>query len=167
MGASAQDAEFLTSFGIFCSATKRLPASDVLSTKLAKCDKVAITSGGLMDVWCGMYQGSFVAIKAFRTYPAQSLEEAKEVCIWYAPRQVVPFDSALQILWRLVPKWRKLNHPNIVTFWGVDTTLFPLALVYDWEENGDITEYLESHPEASRPALVCISFLIARHHFTS
>ena len=77
------------------------------------------------------------------------------------------FKFVLQILWKLIPKWRKLNHPNIVTFWGVDMTLFPLALVYDWEENGDIMEYLGSHPEASRPGLVRISFLVTRHHLTS
>ena len=81
MGAGARDIEFLTSFGNLCSAIKQLPDSNVLSTELAKCDEIAIDSGGLMDIWCGMYQGSFVAIEAFRTYPAQNLEEAKEVCV--------------------------------------------------------------------------------------
>ena len=50
--------------------------------------------------------------------------------------------------------WMKLTHPNIVAFRGVDMALFQLALVYDWEENGDIMQYLESHPETSRATSV-------------
>jgi len=36
-------------------------------------------------------------------------------------------------------------------------TLFPLALVYDWGENGTIIEYAASHPDASRMALVRVA----------
>jgi hypothetical protein len=58
----------------------------------------------------------------------------------------------LQILWSMVLVWKRLSHPGIAAFLGVDTEVFPLALVYDWGEN--ILQYMESHPEASRPALV-------------
>ena len=50
--------------------------------------------------------------------------------------------------------WRKFSHPNIAVFLGVDTDLFPLALVYNWEENGNIVHYLVSHPDAPRLSLV-------------
>ena len=33
-------------------------------------------------------------------------------------------------------------------------TLFQLALVYDWGQNGNINQYIVSHPDASRPPLV-------------
>lgn len=36
----------------------------------------------------------------------------------------------------------------------MDTTLFELALVYDWGERGNISQYMTSHPDASRPSLV-------------
>ena len=58
----------------------------------------------------------------------------------------------LQILWREVPAWKGLSHPGIAAFRGVDTEIFPLALVYDWGEN--VMQYMETHPEASRPTLV-------------
>ena len=60
----------------------------------------------------------------------------------------------LQILWKRVPLWRKLSHENILSFRGVNMTLFQLALVYDWGQNGNISQYVASHPGASRPALV-------------
>jgi hypothetical protein len=72
MGAAAGDVE--------------LPVSVMLSAELAKRDEIATDSGGLTDIWRGTYRGTRVAIKAFRTYPARNLEEAKEVCIGYTPR---------------------------------------------------------------------------------
>ena len=33
-------------------------------------------------------------------------------------------------------------------------TLFQLSLVYDWGNNGNITQYVAAHPRASRPSLV-------------
>lgn len=59
-----------------------------------------------------------------------------------------------QILWKLVPTWRRLSHENILSFRGVNTTLFPLALVYDWGEKGNINQHIASDPGASRLALV-------------
>ena len=50
--------------------------------------------------------------------------------------------------------YKKLIHPNIAAFRGVTTELFPLALVYEWGENGTILEYLRSHPEAQPLTLV-------------
>jgi len=74
-----QDEEFSISFGRFCGAIKRLPGSAILSAGLMKFGSAPMASGGLMDVWRGEYQGTQVAIKAFRAYPARNLEEAEEV----------------------------------------------------------------------------------------
>jgi len=64
------------------------------------------------------------------------------------------FNSAAQILWKLVPIWKNFNHPSVAAFRGVSTNVFPLALVYDWAGNGNIIQYLESHPDAPRLVLV-------------
>jgi len=41
-------------------------------------------------------------------------------------------------------------------FRGVNTEIFPLALVYDWAGNGNIIQYLKLHPNAPRIVLVMI-----------
>jgi len=64
------------------------------------------------------------------------------------------FTLASQILWKFVPIWRKLNHPNVTVFQGVNTERFQLALIYNWEENGNIMQYMRSHPNTSRLTLV-------------
>ena len=79
-----------------------------------------------------------VALKAFRIYLHQDLQEAKT------------------ILRKLVPIWKRLAHDNVLPFRGVDTSVFQLALVYDWCDDGNIMQYLESRPEASRPKLVTV-----------
>ena len=59
-----------------------------------------------------------------------------------------------QILRNRVPKWMNLFQENILPLRGMDTTLFQLALVYDWGPNGNIGQYIASHPNAHRPTLV-------------
>jgi len=87
-----------------------------------------------------------VAFKAFRIYPPQDLQEAKK------------------ILWKLVPVWKRLIHENVLPFRGVDMSAFQLALVYDWGHNGNIMQYLESHPDASRAKLVTVLLCPLRDH---
>ena len=77
--ANVQNAELLISFGKICSAANQLPASVVLSAGLTKHGDTPVASGGMTDVWRGEYQGTRVAIKAFRTYSPQNLQEAMEV----------------------------------------------------------------------------------------
>jgi serine/threonine protein kinase len=50
--------------------------------------------------------------------------------------------------------WGKLSHQNVLPFRGVTTTLFQLALVYDWGHSGNITQFVASNPRASRVSLV-------------
>ena len=77
----SQNVQSLARFGNLCSAIKRLPASVLLPTGLAKHGDFPVASGGLANTWRGEYRGVRVAIKAFRTYSTQNLEVAKEVRI--------------------------------------------------------------------------------------
>ena len=77
----SQNAKYITALGNVCSAIVRLPASAILSEGLDKRGDNPMPSGGLTSVWKGGLDGAQVAIKAFRVYPAQNLEEAKEVRI--------------------------------------------------------------------------------------
>ena len=147
-----QNVKHVAALGNVCSAIQRLPTSAVLSTGLEKRGNIAVASGGFTDIWRGDLGELRVAIKAFRIYPAQNLKEAKEVST-QPPRRVCSFKN-FQILWKRVPVWMRLSHPNILQFRGVNMTLFQLSLVYDWGQNGNITQYVASHPRASRSSLV-------------
>ena len=124
---------------------------------LEKLGNTPTTSTGLTIVWRGEYGHRRVSILAFPNYPAQSLEEAEKVRIIYPRKSTLRTGPILQILWKRVLLWKRLSHPNVLSFHGVNMTLFQLALVYDWGENGNIIEYVASHPDASRMALVNIT----------
>jgi hypothetical protein len=147
-----QNAKYIIGLGNACSAALRLPSSAVLSTGLEKRGTMAVASGGFTDVWRGGLGDLRVAIKAFRIYPAQNLKEAKEVS--KHPTYKSPYKRHSQILWKRVPVWMRLSHPNILPFRGVNMTLFQLSLVYEWGQNGNITQYISKNPRASRPLLV-------------
>ena len=48
--------------------------------------------------------------------------------------------------------WKRLRHPNIVSFIGVTTD--PLQIVSEWMSNGTLTEFIEENPGTNRIGLV-------------
>lgn len=52
--------------------------------------------------------------------------------------------------------WKRLSHPNLVPFLGVNKILFNLALVSEWMEHGTILRFVKNYPETNRLKLVCI-----------
>jgi len=132
-----------TTLGDISSDILRLPNSTGSLQGLEKRGNIAVASGGTTDVWRGGWNNRQVALKAFRIYPPQDLQEAKK------------------ILWKQVPIWKRLVHENVLPFHGVDTSIFQLALVYDWGQNGNVTQYLELNPDSSRPELVSVNLPIA------
>ena len=62
------------------------------------------------------------------------------------------------MFYREVIVWRRLQHPNIVPFLGVPAKMPPFEIVFDWMENGGITEYVRKNPEVDRVGLVSDSF---------
>lgn len=130
-----QTVKYLAAIGTVCSAIGRFPTSAVLSSGLQRFGTIAVASGGVSDIWRGGLDDTQVAMKAFRLH-AQGLEEAKK------------------ILLKRMPIWRRLHHPNVLPLRGVNTTHFQLALIYDWGEYGNVTQYLSSHPRASHPSLL-------------
>lgn len=131
----------MATLGEIFSDTLLLPTSTGSLQGLKKSGEIAFSSGGTTDVWRGTLDNQPVAFKTFRIYPPQDLQEAKK------------------ILWKLAPIWKRLAHENVLSFYGVDTSIFQLALVYGWG-HGNITQYLESNHNVSRPELVSIRFHI-------
>ena len=128
----------LAALGDISSDTGLLPDSVGSLHGLGKHEEMAVVTGGTTDIWRGTLSGKQVAFKAFRVYALRDLQEAKK------------------ILWKLVPIWKRLIHENVLPFHGVDMSIFQLALVYDWSDNGNIVQYLESYPDVSRPKLVTV-----------
>jgi len=118
------------------SATIQLPDTMILSHEIEKSGNMAVASGGFTDTWKGCYRSQEVALKAFRTYPAQDLKDAQK------------------ILWKQAVVWKRLAHNHVLPFHGVDMKNFQLALVYDWAVRGNITQYLNSNPGVSRICLL-------------
>ena len=121
---------------------------------LEKCEDIEVPSGGFADTWRGDLRGDQVALKAFRTYPSQDLEGVKEVSM-RSVCQSCAHERRLQTLWKLVPTWKRLSHPNVMPFRGINMSLSDLCLVYDWGYGGNLIQYLDSNPQADRLSLVC------------
>jgi serine/threonine protein kinase len=50
--------------------------------------------------------------------------------------------------------WKRLDHPNILSFRGVSISQGQLCVVSSWIENGNILEYTRKNPEVNRLHLV-------------
>ncbi|KAI0934912.1 hypothetical protein AcV5_006602 [Taiwanofungus camphoratus] len=120
-----------------CASTGTFPSSTILSSSdLVKVNELPVASGGFADVWSGRYQNKSVALKAFRVYEQADLQKIRKKFIKEA---IV---------------WKRLSHPHITPFLGVNTSLFPLCIVSEWMANGNITHFLRKTPGANRPKLL-------------
>ncbi|EIN03644.1 kinase-like protein, partial [Punctularia strigosozonata HHB-11173 SS5] len=81
--------------------------------------------GGFADVYRGTFNGKFVALKCMR----------------------------LHVFCREAVVWKRLNHPHIVPFIGIDPSN-QACIVSEWMEHGDVMSYIESHPRANRVQLI-------------
>jgi hypothetical protein len=142
----AKDTKLVATLREISSEIGLLPTSVGSLQGLQKRGEIAVASGGTTDIWRGALNDKPVAFKAFRIYP-QDLHEAKK------------------ILWKLAPVWKTLIHENVLPFCGIDVSIFRLALVYDWGHNGNIMQYLKSHPNASRPELVTVPLCFVHNLF--
>ena len=59
----------------------------------------------------------------------------------------------------LIVSLKRLSHPNIVPFIGV--TMDPFQMVAERISDGNLTKYLEEHPETDRISLVSRLLFIA------
>ena len=57
-----------------------------------------------------------------------------------------------QELYGEVVTWAWLDHPNILQCFGI--TVNPLQVVTEWVPNGNVIEYVRTHPNADRVCLV-------------
>ncbi|KDQ50015.1 hypothetical protein JAAARDRAFT_142588 [Jaapia argillacea MUCL 33604] len=95
--------------------------------------------GGFGDVYRGSWGGHTVAIKVLlRGIPPKLLQQ--EVAVW-----------------------QSLRHPNILEFYGYNSSSDPLFLVSAHKQKGDAREFFDLNPEASRPKLLYEASLGLQH----
>ncbi|KZT74067.1 kinase-like protein [Daedalea quercina L-15889] len=93
--------------------------------------------GGFADIYLGQWGDHVVGIKAFR---------------------IPGHGDALDITKKNIAKeatlWRRLVHPNVVPFYGIDYEHFDFSMICKWMPNGHIMSFLSNHPDAIRPQLI-------------
>ncbi|KDQ50010.1 hypothetical protein JAAARDRAFT_609550 [Jaapia argillacea MUCL 33604] len=91
---------------------------------------VLLGQGGFGDVYRGNWEGHPVAIKVLlRGIPPKILQKEVEV-------------------------WQSLRHPNILEFYGCNTSSDPLFIISALKQQGDALTFFTLKPEASRPKLL-------------
>ncbi|KZT10224.1 kinase-like protein, partial [Laetiporus sulphureus 93-53] len=116
-----------------CIQSGSLPDSlEISEENITRHHDHAIDGGGFADIWLGTYGRITVALKVFRVF---SKDDAQVVYKKFCKEAI---------------QWKRLCHPNITPFMGVNTTLFPLCLGSEWMPNGSVNVFLKKRPNANR-----------------
>ena len=52
--------------------------------------------------------------------------------------------------------WKRLRHPNVVSFLGFGSDFPPISLVYPWMPNGNLCSYVRERSNINKLGLVCV-----------
>ena len=157
-----------------CRAHAKLPSSYVIEGGLEREGSHACALGGAADVWKGRYCGKLVAIKSLRICCPQGNGEGNAgngirnvdqgVRRLKQVRSLIPLlsqpgrlTSTRQKFCHEAVIWKRLSHPNLLPFLGVNETLFTLAMISEWMEHGTILQFVKQHKTTNRLKLVSIS----------
>jgi len=123
-----------------CAATGILPKSfHIPTSKLVRSDDKDGRSdarGAYADVWRARYEGEHVARKVFRIAQNDDIFSVKK------------------IFCREVICWKRLCHPNVTRFLGVEDDGSSLCMISQWMEYGTLSRYLKDYPTADRLGLI-------------
>ena len=59
-----------------------------------------------------------------------------------------------------VVTWNTLRHPNVLPLIGATMAEAQFAMISEWMANGNISEFVKTHPDADRLGLVCFPFKV-------
>jgi len=88
-------------------------------------------SGGCADIYLGRWKKQVVGIKAIKVSSRDSLE------------------TLMKTIAKEATIWKRLMHPNIAPFYGIDCEHFDISMICKWMPNGHIIEFLDKNPNAS------------------
>ncbi|PBK87183.1 kinase-like protein, partial [Armillaria gallica] len=96
-----------------------------------------ICGGGYADICKGHINHSDVCLKVLRLFTNGDTK----------PREDVRKEFCCEVL-----VWRNLNHPNVLSFIGINEDLFYLSfcLISPWMNDSNLISFLAKHPEHNR-----------------
>ncbi|KAJ7306963.1 kinase-like domain-containing protein, partial [Mycena albidolilacea] len=114
-------------------ACDKLPSTLFISG-VTRPDEHPSFGGGFGDIYQAVYQEKRVALKHMRTFHRGA--EQRHMRLQFCREALV---------------WRRLQHPFILPFIGIDHETFPgsLCMVSPWMENGTVLKYLKDHGKAN------------------
>ena len=142
-----------------CAEVGNLPSRLVLPVdQLKRQSTHPLSSCGYADIWRGSLAERNVALKAFRIFGENNLPTVRKVnrSKLFECMSCSELTSQTQLFCKEAVLWRRLKHPNVVPFLGVNSTLFELCIVSEWMPHGDINTYLRADPATNRLALVSL-----------
>ena len=128
-----------------------LPKSYAISNSLLNTSPWPAASGAFADVYEGILNSSKVCVKKARIRLGGDPRRVQKVRPPLSPSRLL-FPHGPQLFYQEAVVWKHLVHPNIVPFRGV--TAAPLQLISDWMSGGDLTNYINQHPDANLLGLV-------------
>ncbi|KAI0933772.1 hypothetical protein AcV5_005833 [Taiwanofungus camphoratus] len=112
------------------------PTVKYLDGEVVKQNDLPVEKGPHSQIWTGYWlMETKVALKALRGFTVS--------------------EKARNRFTREIKVWARLNHPHILPFYGIVTNLGPqLHTVSPWQDNGNILEYIQNHPNVDKMVLL-------------
>ncbi|KAG6807930.1 hypothetical protein H0H92_005968 [Tricholoma furcatifolium] len=110
------------------------PACFSLDDSVTQTVGVAVTAGGVADIYKVLFRGKYLCLKMIR---------------------MTEYDHLTKVFAREVTVWAQLSHPNVLPFLGLVKYREQLCFVSCWATNGNLEEYLRNNVGANR-MLLCL-----------
>ena len=137
-----------------------LPKSYLIARSSLSQPDVAFSATGRISGTCKYSMGGeLVAVKTINSDCIGNFNAFKQVRLTDAAMYLSPMLIPVGFLQRLCTSavmWRRVRHPNVVSFHGLGSDSPPFSLVYPWMPNGTLSEYLRKHPNVNKLGLVRI-----------
>jgi serine/threonine protein kinase len=142
------------------SKSSKLYPECLTITDLERDDDV-LDSGRFGEIYKGRSRNQAICLKIIKVNRKTQIKHLVKVSLFGAFNNRKCLTS--QAVFKEALLWGHLSHANILPFYGIyhlEDTHGRISFVSPWMENGNVTEYLKTHPLANRLLLVRPQFLV-------
>ena len=127
-------------------------------SSLAKPEGISPATGRVSITRQWSMDGKLVAVKTISLDYIENFNAFKcvRLSLPKTPLLNAVFIWVLQRLYANGVIWKRLQHPNVVSFLGFVSSSPPISLVYPWMANGNLPNYVREYPNADKLGLVCV-----------